>query len=149
LPRIKLIPLDRYQHTYKTTVEVTDLNYGNHMGTDSLVGIIHRARTHFLDRLGVSEKDLGDGKTGIVIADLAVNYKRQGLLFDLIIVESSIGEVHPRGFRMFHRVSTETNRLIALAETGIISFNYQEALLAKIPEQFLTSLENLSANSEQ
>jgi len=143
LPRIKLIPLDRYQHTYNTTVEVTDLTYGNHMGNDSLVGIIHRARVHFLGRFGASEKDLGDGKTGIVVADLVVNYKGQGLLFDPLIVESSIGEVHPRGFRMFHRVSTEQNRLIALAETGIVAFNYQETVLARIPEQFLISLENL------
>ncbi|MFC1567496.1 hypothetical protein ACFL3R_01495 [Thermodesulfobacteriota bacterium] len=48
MPRIKLDPQERYQHTYETTIEVTDLNYGNHMGNDALVGIIHRARVHLL-----------------------------------------------------------------------------------------------------
>ncbi|HSQ86922.1 MAG TPA: hypothetical protein VLM43_19620 [Desulfobacterales bacterium] len=62
MARVKLTPLDHYQNIYETTVEVTDINYGNHLGNDALVGIIHRARVHFLHRLGASENDLGDGK---------------------------------------------------------------------------------------
>ena len=122
MPRIKLDPQERYQHTYETTIEVTDLNYGNHMGNDALVGIIHRARVHLLQRLGAGETNLGDGKTGILLTDLAVNYKGEGFLFDKLIVESTIGELRPKGFRMFHRITTEQNRLIALAETGIVAF---------------------------
>jgi acyl-CoA thioesterase FadM len=91
----------------------------------------------------VSEKDLGDAKTGIVLTDLVANYKAEGILFDRLVVESSIGEVHARGFRMFHRVSTKDNRLIALAEAGIIAFNYKKRILAKIPEQLLSALAKL------
>ncbi len=59
MPRIKLDPQNRYQHIYETTIEVTDLNYGNHMGNDAMVGIIHRARVHFLHQLSASEKKWG------------------------------------------------------------------------------------------
>ncbi|MGW8325161.1 MAG: thioesterase family protein, partial [Desulfobacterales bacterium] len=93
MARVKLTPLDHYKNIYETTVEVTDINYGNHLGNDALVGIIHRARVHFLHRLGVSEYDLGDGKTGILLADLIANYKEESFLFDKLSVESSIGEV--------------------------------------------------------
>jgi acyl-CoA thioesterase FadM len=91
----------------------------------------------------VSEKDLGDAKTGIVLTDLVTNYKAEGFLFDRLVVESSIGEVYPKGFRMFHRVSTKDNRLIALAEVGVIGFNYKKRGLAKLPEQFLSSCAKL------
>jgi acyl-CoA thioesterase FadM len=140
VPRIKLDPQDRYQHIYETAIEVTDLNYGNHMGNDAMVGIIHRARVHFLHQLSASENDLGDGKTGILLTDLIVNYKGEGFLFDKLIVESSIGELRPKGFRMFHRIVTEQNRLIALAETGIVAFNYHKREVVRVPESFVSKI---------
>ncbi|MBU0987747.1 MAG: thioesterase family protein [Proteobacteria bacterium] len=143
MPRIKLIPLNHYQHIFETTIEVTDLNYGNHLGNDALVGIIHRARVHFLKQLGASESDLGDGKAGIVLADLVVNYKGEGFLFDNLIVESSIGELKPKGFRMFHRITTTQNRLIAMAEVGIVAFDYHQKKIAPLPEPFKIKVDRL------
>ena len=143
MARIKLAPLDHYQSVYETAVEVTDLNYGNHLGNDALVGIIHRARVHFLHWLGVSENNLGDGKTGILLADLIVNYKGESFIFDKLVVESSIGEVRSKGFRMFHRITAAQSRLIALAETGIVAFNYHERKVARIPESFVSKISNL------
>jgi acyl-CoA thioesterase FadM len=141
--RIKLIPLDHYQSVYETAVEVTDLNYGNHLGNDALVGIIHRTRVHFLHWLGASENNLGDGKTGILLADLIVNYKEESFLFDKLSVESSIGEVRSKGFRMFHRITAAQGRIIALAETGIIAFNYHERKVVRIPESFVSKISDL------
>ena len=140
MPRIKLAPRDRYQHTFETTIEVTDLNYGNHMGNDALVGIIHRARVHLLRQFGAGETNLGDGKTGILLTDLVVNYRGEGFLFDRLIVESTLGELRPKGFRMFHRIATDQNRLIALAETGIVAFDYQNKKVALIPEAFVSKI---------
>lgn len=140
MARVKLSPLDHYQNVYKTTVEVTDLNYGNHLGNDALVGIIHRARVHFLHWLGASENDLGDGKTGILLADLIVNYKEESFLFDKLSVESSIGEVRSKGFRMFHKITGGQGQLIALVETGVVAFDYQKRKVARIPESFVSKI---------
>jgi len=141
--RVKLVPLDHYKSIYETIVEVTDLNYGNHLGNDALVGIIHRARVHFLHQLSASENNLGDGKTGILLADLIVNYKGESFLFDKLGVESSIGGVSSKGFRMFHRITATQGRLIALAETGIVTFNYQKRKVARIPESFFSKISDL------
>ena len=143
MARVKLTPLDHYQNIYETAVEVTDINYGNHLGNDALVGIIHRARVHYFQQLGASENNLGDGKTGILLADLIVNYKGESFLFDRLSVESSIGEVRSKGFRMFHRITAKQGRLIALAETGIVAFNYQKGKVAKIPESFSSKISKL------
>ena len=143
MARIKLARLDQYQSVYETSIEVTDLNYGNHLGNDALVGIIHRARVHFLQRLGASENNLGDGKTGILLADLVVNYKGEGFLFEKLGVESSIGEVRSKGFRMFHRIIAEQGRLIALAEAGIVAFDYHKRNVVRIPEPFFSKISNL------
>ncbi|MFC1567497.1 thioesterase family protein [Thermodesulfobacteriota bacterium] len=75
-----------------------------------------------------------------MLTDLAVNYKGEGFLFDKLIVESTIGELRPKGFRMFHRITTEQNRLIALAETGIVAFDYHKRKVAPIPESFVSKI---------
>ena len=67
MPRIKLDPQDRYQHIYETAIEVTDLNYGNHI------------------------------------------------------------------------------RLIALAETGIVAFNYHKREVARVPESFISKIADSEA----
>jgi len=141
--RVKLVPLDHYKGFYETTVEVTDLNYGNHLGNDALIGIIHRARVHFLHQLRASENNLGDGKTGILVTDLIVNYLGEGFLFDKLCVESSIGEVRSKGFRMFHRITAPPDRIIALAETGIVAFNYHKRNISGIPESFVSKISDL------
>jgi len=143
VPRIKLDPLDHYPHIYKTTIEVTDMNYGNHFGNDAVVGIIHRARVHFMNHLGFSEKNLGDGETGILLSDLVVNYKGEGFLFDTLIVESGIGELGTKGFRIFHRITTGQNRPIALAETGVVAFNSKARKVVRIPESFIHRISDL------
>jgi len=143
VPRIKLNPLDHYPQIYETTIEVTDLNYGNHLGNDAVVGIIHRARVHFMNHLGFSEKNLGDGKTGILLSDLVLNYTGEGFLFDALIVESGIGELGTKSFRMFHRITTRQNRPIALAETGIVAINLQTRKVVRIPESFIHRISDL------
>jgi acyl-CoA thioesterase FadM len=58
-------------------------------------------------------------------------------------VESSIDEVRSKGFRMFHRITAAQGKLIALAETGIIAFNYHERKVARIPESFVSKISDL------
>jgi acyl-CoA thioesterase FadM len=143
VPRIKLQEQPFYEFYYEVTVQVRDINYGGHLGNDALVGLIHEARFNLLHRLGLSEKNLGDGQTGIIMADLAVNFKGEGFLLDTLCIESHIGEMSEmtlRGFRVFHRVSKD-DLLLALAETGIVAFNYRDRKVASIPDAFLQALD--------
>lgn len=135
MPRVKLAPQDRYQHTYHTTVRVGDLNYGGHLGNDSLLGLIHEARVRFLCDMGFSETNLGDGKTGVIMSDVVVNYRGEGLLFDELQIESSFAEIQNTVFRMLHRLSTPS-KLIALAEIGLAAYDYEKEKLSRLPEEF-------------
>ncbi|MFH1147866.1 MAG: thioesterase family protein [Pseudomonadota bacterium] len=140
MPRIKLQPLAEYQHKYRTEIRVTDLNYGNHLGNDALVGLLHQARVLFFRDMGLGEIDLGDGKTGVTMSDLAVNYRSEGFLFDELLIESSITEIQNSGFRVIHRVRSNGTD-IALAEVGIVAFDYARRRPAKLPGEFRKALD--------
>ncbi|MCB0164768.1 MAG: thioesterase family protein [Anaerolineae bacterium] len=136
MPRVKLEEQPTYEFSHTVTVRVTDLNYGNHLGNDSVVGLISEARVQLLHALGLSEFDLGDGRTGIILADLVVNFKAEGFLFDSLHIDCHIGDISRKSFRIFYRLAKGA-QLVALAETGIITFNYADRQTVSIPDAFL------------
>jgi hypothetical protein len=44
MPRLKLELPAGFPFRTTLTVRVTDLNYGNHLGNDALLGLLHEAR---------------------------------------------------------------------------------------------------------
>ena len=139
MSKIKLKKQNNYEFEYKITLQVTDINYGGHLGNHALVGIIHQARVNLLRDLGASEFDLGDGKTGIIMADLGVNYLGEGFMFDEIVAHSHIGEINNASFRIFHKITKE-DKIVALVETGIIAFDYTDRRIVQIPDSFIQVL---------
>ena len=139
MPKIKLKEQALYPFQYATSLKIRDINYGNHLSNDAVEGLLHEARIHMLQQLECSELNLGDSKTGIMIADLVVNYKKQGYLGDEIIIYLNINEISKRSFRVFYKIK-RGDELIVLAETGIVTYNYQAESIAKIPELFLSRL---------
>ena len=139
MPRIKLKERPFYAFCYKTSLKIRDINYGKHLSNDAVVSLLHEARIYMLQHLGLSELDLGDGKTGMMMADLAVNYKNEGFLGDEIKIHLNIDEINKKSFRVFYKME-RAGDLIVLAETGIVMNDYQAKSAATIPKIFLTRL---------
>jgi acyl-CoA thioester hydrolase len=139
MPKIKLKQQDAYEFEYPVTLQVYHINYGGHLGNDTVVSLLHEARVNLLKQLGLTELNLGDGKTGIIMADLAVNYLKEGFLFDQFIIFTHIDEISAASFRIFHKIMKD-DIIIALAEIGIITFDYHEHAITEIPTDFLNVL---------
>jgi len=140
MPRIKLEEQPTYEFSFPVTLYPRDINYGGHLGNDSLLVIIGSARAEMFHSMGLAEGDLGDGKTGIIMSDLVVNYRSEGFIFDELVIETHIGEIRSGGFRAFHRV-TKKGKLLALVETGFATYNHSIHRLAHVPQVFVKTLE--------
>ena len=139
MPRIKLLEQEVYEFQSTFQVRPQDVNYGGHVGNDNLVSLVGAARAFLLRSSGLSELNLGDGQTGLIITDLAVNYKAEAFMFDELIIDTHVGEIEPKGFRMFHRVRRDT-KLVALVETGFLTYNYAAKKTSPVPAPFLECL---------
>src|SRR5689334_1804727 len=69
-------------------VRIYDINYGNHLGHDSLVSMLHETRVRFLKHLGYSELNI-DG-LGLLMTNLIVNYTGEAFLSDVISIKIGI-----------------------------------------------------------
>lgn len=135
MPRTKLVEQESYEFGYPIAVQPRDINYGGHLGHDSLVSLAATARARMFFALGLSELDLGDGRTGILMTDLVVNYRSEAHLFDELLVESHAGEFTRSGFRLFHRV-VKGEMLVALIEAGFACFDYASKKVSPLPPRF-------------
>jgi acyl-CoA thioester hydrolase len=109
------------------------------MGNDALVSLVGAARADIFHSMGMSELDLGSAQIGIIMSDLVVNYLAEAFLFDELFIDTHIGELGRNGFRLFHRV-TRKETLIALVETGLVTFNYISKKVVSVPEMLLKRL---------
>jgi acyl-CoA thioesterase FadM len=72
---------------------------------------------------------------------MVVNYKAEAFMFDELLIETHIDEVVGKGFRMFHRVRRDAS-LIALVETGFVTYNYPAKKTVPVPPSFLKALDS-------
>ena len=56
--RIKLDLPSNFNYQTNIKVRISDINYGGHLGNDSILSIIHESRVRFLNEYGFSEKDI-------------------------------------------------------------------------------------------
>jgi len=116
------------------TVRVTDLNYGNHLGNDAVLGMVHEARVRWFASMGYSELEV-EG-VGILMADCAIVYKSQGFLGERLTVAVAVGTFSRTGCDLFYRLTKADGTELARAKTGIVFFDYQAQAVRAVPEGF-------------
>lgn len=136
MARIKIEIPENILASIQIPVRITDINYGNHLGNDAFVSIVHEARVQWLQRHGYTELNI-EG-IGLIMSDLAVEFKNESFYGDLIKVEIAAGELSRVSFELYYRLSANRDGqdiLLANAKTGMICFDYSAKKVVMIPEQ--------------
>ncbi len=135
MARVRLELPDDLPFTTELTVRVTDLNYGGHVGNDTILAFAHEARARFLASHGLQELDV-DGR-GIIIADAVVVYRAESFFGERLRVSLGAGDFNKYGCDIFYRFEKEDATEVARAKTGLVFFDYGARRIAKAPEAFL------------
>jgi acyl-CoA thioesterase FadM len=89
--RIKIDLPQRFSFIALIPIRVTDLNYGGHVGNDTVLSIIHEARLQFLKHHGYTE--LNFGGEGLIMSDVAIEFKREIFYGDIVKASVAVTEV--------------------------------------------------------
>ncbi len=136
MPRIKIIYPEETLFSHDLSVRVTDLNYGNHLAHDSIISLMHEARAQFFAANGMSELDIEGA--GIIMADLAINYRAEAHFGQLLTIEIALDEFSKKGCDMFYRIlCKESETVVAIAKTGLVFFDYSAKKPVSVPQSFL------------
>ena len=135
MARVKLVLPEVF--TFKTVldVRVTEINYGNHVGNDRMVSLLHEARLRYLRSLGFGEFNIAG--LGLMVTDLVVEFKSESFVGENLQFEIGVTDFNKYGCDFIYRVTcADEGRLVTMAKTGIVFFDYDERKIARIPKKF-------------
>lgn len=125
--RVKIkFPEQKPLITVVLPVRISDVNYGGHMGNDSVLSIIHEARMQLLHSWGYTELDAGGNS--LIMADVMIAYKGQAYYADMLTVIVYVEEITEYSFDLLYLISTIRNEVktdIAHAKTAMVCFDYK------------------------
>jgi acyl-CoA thioester hydrolase len=142
MARVKIELPENRINVVNIPVRITDINYGNHVGNDAFISIIHEARMQWLHQYNYTELNI-EG-TGLILADLMVEFKNESFYGDVIDVNIYVGEVSKVSFELYYQLTTKRNNndiTLALAKTGMVCYDYLGKKIVSIPEKLKAILQ--------
>jgi acyl-CoA thioester hydrolase len=141
MPRVQLDLPSSFNFSCVLTVRASDINYGGHVGNDSILTILQEARILFYRGLGYKNELNFEGSVGHIVADALVVYKSEAFMGDQLQIQIGLGEFSKYGFDMFYRITNAvTEKEVALGKTGIVFFDYDKRKVAAIPVTFVEKI---------
>ncbi len=134
MSRIKIDLPDSFSFTAIIPIRITDINYGNHVGNDAVLSIIHEARMQFLSKYGYTELNL-EG-IGLIMSDVGIEFKKELFYGDIIEIKIAATDFTAVGFDLYYLLEKQkdNNKLtVAIAKTGMICYDYDRKKITGVP----------------
>jgi acyl-CoA thioesterase FadM len=135
MPRVKIDLPEKFSFSTTIDIRITDLNYGGHVGNDTLLSLIHEARMRFLRHFDCTEMNFAG--TGLIMSDAAIEFKSELFYGEQVKVSVAIAEISKVSFALCYlleKSAGDKQLTVALARTGMVCFNYTTKKIAAFPE---------------
>ncbi|MBA2498429.1 MAG: thioesterase family protein [Chitinophagaceae bacterium] len=151
MSRIKIELPEHFSFYTKIPVRITDINYGGHVGNDSILSIIHEARMQFLKNKNLDE--LNFGGFGLIMRDVAIEFKNELFYGEDVKVAVHAADFSKIAFSIYYKIEksnavSNEKKIIALAKTGMVCFDYPLKKVMAIPsiilEKFIQDINPLN-----
>ena len=129
--------------TFSTTIpiRITDLNYGGHVGNDTILSLIHEARVQFLKHHGYEELNMAG--TGLIMSDVGIEFKQELFHGDIVTASVAAADFSKITFDLYYKLEKKTadkTVLVATAKTGMVCYNYDKKKVVAVPEEVKSKL---------
>lgn len=136
MARIKIRVPEHFNFSCSIPVRITDINYGGHAGNDTILSLVHEARMQFLQSLDYTEMQFAGA--GMIMADAAIEFKNELFYGDTVNVSVAVTEISRIGFDLIYKLekgSGKEKKLVALAKTGMICYDYKKKKIVAVPDE--------------
>lgn len=141
MSRVKLKLPEKFSFYTTIPIRITDINYGGHVGNDTILTLLHEARMQFLDHYSFSEMDFAG--TSLIMTNVEIEFKKELFYNDAIGIYVTISNFTHIGFDVYYKVVKNAGEVVvAIARTGMVCYDYQQKKITKVPETALDRFSN-------
>ena len=145
MARIKIDLPPKFSFSTNIPIRITDINFGGHVGNETILSIVHEVRAKFFQHLGYDE--LNFWGVGTIMSDVAIEYKDQIYYGDEVLASVAVGEITKVAFDLFYKLEKRSAdgklSTVALAKTWMVCYDYDLKKVAAIPEKAIDKITSL------
>jgi len=141
MPRTKLIMPAAFNFTTNIPVRITDLNYGGHVGNDSILSLIHEIRVQFLRHHDYEELNVAG--IGLIMSDVTIEFRHELFYGEPLRASVAAAEFSKIGFDLYYKLeklSGEKWVSVTHARTGMVCYDYSLKKIAAVPKEVCSKL---------
>lgn len=130
MARIKIELPEQFNFSTTIPIRITDLNYGGHVGNDTILTLIHEVRVQFLKSHGYEE--LNFEGVSLIMSDVGIEFKAELFYGDSVAAFVAATSFTRVGFDLYYKLM-RNETTIAIAKTGIICYSYHTRKVVSLP----------------
>jgi acyl-CoA thioester hydrolase len=137
-----------FAHTHRVEVRLADTDAMGHVNNASYLTYVEIARVAYYEQVIGESLPLGvhGAEEGMILAEVRVTYRSQAFYGETLAVESRIERIGRSSFSMVHRITAPESRygparLVALAESVLVSYDYRDDRPIPVPADWRASVE--------
>src|SRR3954469_1206894 len=115
MSRIRIQLPEQFSFSTIIQVRITDLNYGGHVGNDTILTLVHEARMQFLKNSGYTEMNM-EG-VGMIMIDAGIEFRLELFYGDEVKIFVAATEFSRAGFNLYYKLMKDET-IVAIAKTG-------------------------------
>ena len=137
--KIVLQAPDHIDFSTDIKLQISDINYGQHLANDAVLRLAHEARLQFLAFLGYTEMNVEGA--ALIMTDAAIQYLNQAGYGETLRIDVSILELYRTGFTLYYSFfSRDHNQEVARVQINMAFFNYERQKVTRCPPAFTNTI---------
>jgi acyl-CoA thioester hydrolase len=141
MSRIRIQLPEKFSFSTIVPVRITDLNYGGHVGNDTILTLIHEARMQFLKNSGYTEMNM-EG-IGMIMIDAGIEFRSELFYGDQLKIFVTATEFSRAGFNIYYRLM-KNETIVAIAKTGMVCYDYEKKKVVSVPARAIEKLDSIN-----
>jgi acyl-CoA thioester hydrolase len=130
MSRIRIQLPENFSFSTTILIRITDLNYGGHVGNDTVLSLIHEARVQYLRSFDYGEMNF-EG-VGMIMIDAGIEFRSELFYGDKIKAFVVATEFSRAGFNFYYKLMKDET-VVAVAKTGMVCYDYEKKKVVSVP----------------
>jgi acyl-CoA thioester hydrolase len=147
------VPADRrdiagdFACQHAVDVRLADTDAMGHVNNANYLTYVEIARIAYYEQVIGKPLPLGvhGAEEGMILAEIRMTYRAQAFYGERLMIETRVERIGTTSFTMVHRITAPASRygparLVAVAESVLVSYDYQEDRPIPVPDDWRASI---------
>ena len=143
-----------FAHRHLVEVRLADTDAMGHVNNANYLTYVEIARVAYYEQVTGNALPIGahGAEEGMILAELRMTYRNTAFYGEVLTVETRVERIGRTSFGMAHRITAPESRygkarLIAVADSTLVSYDYQQECPIPVPEDWRAAMESFEGRS--